>query len=60
MSSIGSVSSAPKPHPVAPVARRPVDADGDHDGTRAAAAVAKAPLPLATSGSLGRNVNVKA
>lgn len=61
MSSIGAISAAPMFRPAAPVIKA-VDADGDHDGTTAAAAVAPKPaaMSLATSGSVGRNVNVMA
>ncbi|CAN5414324.1 hypothetical protein BH11PSE9_BH11PSE9_26470 [soil metagenome] len=61
MSSIGSISSA-APRQAAPVVAKPVDADGDHDGSTAAAPKATAPAApkLATSGSIGTNINTTA
>lgn len=57
MSSIGPVSSAPVQRQTPPFAKN-VDADGDHDGTKVAAPAAKpAAPPLATSGTVGRQVN---
>ncbi|CAN5879627.1 hypothetical protein BH11PSE8_BH11PSE8_27780 [soil metagenome] len=62
MSSIGSISSA-APRQAPAVVARPVDADGDRDGSTSAApkATAAAPAPkLATSGSIGRNIDTTA
>jgi len=61
MSSIASASSAAAVRPQQAVqAPRPKDADGDHDGTKASAAPKIGAQPLATSGSVGRTLNVKA
>jgi hypothetical protein len=60
MSAISPISQARTPAVTQQAARpaKPVDADGDHDGTKAAA---PRPAPaLATGGTLGTRLNTKA
>lgn len=60
MSSVSPTSQARPPAATQQAARpaKPVDADGDHDGSK----VAKhsPPPPLATSGKVGTRLNTKA
>jgi hypothetical protein len=58
MSTLSAVSSAPVQRAL-PQVTRAVDADGDHDGSTAAAPAPQAAAPaLATSGLIGRNLNL--